>query len=144
MPRLARLGQRGTVFSAHHSIVPTVTRVNAASMVTGVYPEGHGLLGNTIYIPAADATRSLDTGVRENLEKVANATGRLVTAPTLGELLARAGRTLLTVGSASSGAVFMLDTTGSGVAVHQEFARPPRSEERRVGKGGGPGCGAVL
>ena len=130
MPRLARLGQRGTMFSAHHSIVPTVTRVNAASMVTGVYPEGHGLLGNTIYVPAADAARSLDTGARENLEKVASATSRLLTAPTLGELLARAGRTLLTVGSGSSGAVFMLDTTGSGVAVHQEFVRPPAIASR--------------
>jgi len=138
MPRLVRLGQRGTVFTAHHSIVPTVTRVNAASMVTGVYPEGHGLLGNTIYIPAADAARSLDTGVRENLEKVANATGRLVTAPTLGEMLARAGRTLLTVGSASSGAVFLLDTTGSGVAVHQEFARPPAVASRIAGALGPP------
>ena len=125
MPRLARIGRRGTVFNAHHSVVPTVTRVNAASMVTGVYPEGHGLLGNTIYVPAADAARSLDTGARENLLKVASATGRLLTAPTLGELLAKAGRTLLTVGSGTSGALFMLDTTGSGVAVHQEFARPP-------------------
>ena len=130
MPRLVRLEQRGTVFTAHHSIVPTVTRVNGASMVTGLYPEGHGLLGNTIYVPAADATRSLDTGVRENLEKVANATGRLLTAPTLGELLTKAGRTLLTVGSASSGAVFMLDTTGSGVAVHQDFVRPPAVASR--------------
>ena len=130
MPRLVGIGQRGVVFNAHHSIVPTVTRVNAASMVTGVYPEGHGLLGNTIYVPAADAARSLDTGQRENLEKVAAATGRLLTAPTLGELLTRAGRTLFTVGSGSSGAVFMLDTTGSGVAVHQDFARPPAVASR--------------
>jgi arylsulfatase A-like enzyme len=129
MPRLVRLGRRGMVFTAHHSVVPTVTRVNAASMVTGVYPEGHGLLGNTIYVPAADA-RSLDTGVRENLVKVANATGRLLTAPTLGEILTGAGRTLFTVGSGSSGAVFMLDTTGSGTAVHQEFARPPAIASR--------------
>jgi len=130
MPRLTRLGRRGTVFDAHHSIVPTVTRVNAASMVTGLYPEGHGLLGNTIYVPAVDAARTLDTGVRANLEKVAGATGRVLTAPTLGELLVKAGRTLLTVGSGTSGAVFMLDTTGAGTAVHQEFARPPAVASR--------------
>ena len=51
MPRLAGLGQRGIVFSAHHAVFPTVTRVNASTFVTGTYPEAHGILGNTIYIP---------------------------------------------------------------------------------------------
>src|SRR5262245_61363657 len=54
VPRLFRLGQRGTVFAAHHAVFPTVTRVNASSFVTGVYPEAHGLLGNTIYIPSVE------------------------------------------------------------------------------------------
>src|SRR4249919_352124 len=57
MPRLVRLGRRGVVFNAHHAVFPTVTRVNASSFVTGAYPETHGLLGNTIYIPAADPAR---------------------------------------------------------------------------------------
>jgi len=73
MPRLFRLGRRGVVFSAHHSVIPTVTRVNASSFVTGTYPETHGILGNTIYIPSVDAARGLDTGERENLERVARA-----------------------------------------------------------------------
>src|SRR5260221_12981696 len=87
MPRLTRLGQRGIVFAAHHSVFPTVTRVNVSSMVTGAYPETHGLLGNTIYIPSANATRGLDTGERENLEAVERSEGKLLTAPTLGEIL---------------------------------------------------------
>src|SRR5512132_4306070 len=62
MPRLVRLGQRGVVFRSHHAAFPTVTRVNASSFVTGTYPETHGLLGNTIYIPKANATKGLDTG----------------------------------------------------------------------------------
>src|SRR5437763_14622176 len=70
MPRLFRLGQRGIVFTAHHSVFPTVTRVNASSFVTGAYPETHGLLGNTIYIPSTDSNRGLDTGERANLEAV--------------------------------------------------------------------------
>ena len=44
MPRLSRLGQRGIVFTAHHSVFPTVTRVNSSSFVTGSYPETHGLM----------------------------------------------------------------------------------------------------
>ena len=31
MPRLSGLGRRGIVFTAHHSVFPTVTRVNAAT-----------------------------------------------------------------------------------------------------------------
>src|SRR5262245_46517869 len=68
MPRLTRLGARGIVFTAHHSVFPTVTRVNASSFVTGSSPETHGLMGNEIYIPSVNATKALDTGERANLE----------------------------------------------------------------------------
>ncbi len=131
MPNLTALGRRGIVFTAHHSIVPTVTRVNASSMVTGTYPETHGLLGNTVYIPAANQTSGLDTGSRENLETIARADRRLLDAPSLGELLQRAGRKLLAVGSGSSGAVFLLNhTVANGAIIHHEYARPPELDAR--------------
>jgi arylsulfatase A-like enzyme len=138
MPRLTRIGQRGTIFTAHHSVFPTVTRVNASSMVTGAYPEAHGLLGNTIYIPSVNPTRGLDTGVRENLEAVARADGRLLTAPTLGEILSKAGKKLMAVGSGSSGAIFLLDHTGAGVVAHQDFSRPPAIGSRLTATLGSP------
>src|SRR5215831_7940374 len=126
MPRLYRLGRRGIVFTAHHSVFPTVTRVNASSFVTGSYPETHGLLGNTIYIPAVSATRVLDTGERENLEAVEHAEGRLLTAPTLGEILQRAGRKLLGVSSGSTGSAYLLNYTVSGGALlHTDYTKPP-------------------
>jgi arylsulfatase A-like enzyme len=126
MPRLYRLGRRGIVFGAHHSVFPTVTRVNASSFVTGTYPETHGLLGNTIYIPSVDATRGLDTGERENLERVSRAEGRLLTAPTLGELLQRSGMKLLGVSSGSTGSAFLLNHTVSGGAIiHTDYTLPP-------------------
>src|SRR5437868_3253920 len=78
MPRLTRLGQRGIVFTAHHSVLPTVTRVNASSFVTGAYPETHGIMGNTIYVPSASATRTFDTGERQDLEAVERAEGQLL------------------------------------------------------------------
>ena len=56
-------------------------------------------MGNTIYIPSANATRGLDTGERENLEAVERADGKLLTAPTLGEILQTNGRKLLGVSS---------------------------------------------
>jgi arylsulfatase A-like enzyme len=125
MPRLVQLGRRGIVFNAHHSVFPTVTRVNSSTFVTGVYPEHHGLLGNNIYIPSVSATRGLDTGSRDNLEAVAKAEGALLTAPSLGEILQASGRKVLAVGSGTSGAVFLLNhTVAGGAIVHQEYTRP--------------------
>jgi predicted AlkP superfamily pyrophosphatase or phosphodiesterase len=125
MPRLYRLGQRGIVFRAHHSVFPTVTRVNASSFVTGTYPESHGLLGNTIYIPSVDPTHELNTGEREDLERVTRAEGRLLTAPTLSELLQGNGMKLLGVSSGSTGSSFLLNHTVSGGAViHTDYTLP--------------------
>jgi arylsulfatase A-like enzyme len=125
MPRLVGLGRRGVVFNAHHSVFPTVTRVNAAAIATGVYPEAHGLLGNTVFIPAVNPVRGLDTGSRANLEAIAQADGRLLTAPSLGEILQQSGRKLLVVGSGTSGAAFLLNhTVGNGAVLHHEYTRP--------------------
>jgi arylsulfatase A-like enzyme len=143
MPRLVRLGRRGIVFNAHHSVYPTVTRVNAAAMATGAYPEAHGLLGNTVFVPSANPTRGLDTGSRENLEAIARAEGRLLTAPSLGELLHQAGRKLLVVGSGTSGAAFLLNHTVSGGAIlHHEFTRPQELADHVLDKLGPPPPGA--
>lgn len=126
MPRLTRLGRRGIVFNAHHSVFPTVTRVNASSFVTGAYPETHGLLGNTIYIPSVNRSRGLDTGQHERLQEVAKAEGKLLTARALGEILERAGKKLLVVSSGSSGSALLLNpATEDGPIVNVDFIRPP-------------------
>jgi arylsulfatase A-like enzyme len=139
MPRLVRLGQRGIVFNAHHAVFPTVTRVNASSIATGTYPETHGLLGNTVYVPSVNATRGLDTGSRANLEAIARAEGRLLTAPSLGEILQQAGKKILAVGSGTSGAAFLLNhTVANGAIVHHEFTRPPAFAARVLEKLGPP------
>ncbi|HIF08047.1 MAG TPA: hypothetical protein EYQ64_14250, partial [Gemmatimonadetes bacterium] len=48
MPRLSAFADSGVRFQKHHPVFPTVTRINAASMVTGRYPGGHGLAANTM------------------------------------------------------------------------------------------------
>src|SRR5262249_24521157 len=73
LPNLTELGTRGVVFSHHHSVFPTVTRVNASSISTGSYPATHGLLGNTVFFPKVDRTKFLDTSDRNNLLKIADA-----------------------------------------------------------------------
>jgi predicted AlkP superfamily pyrophosphatase or phosphodiesterase len=125
MPTLTGLGRRGVVFARHHSVYPTVTRVNAASISTGAYPETHGLLGNSVYVPRVDPSRFLDTADRAALVKVAAAEGSLLTAPTLSQSLEAAGQRLLVVSSGSAGSAFLLNHTISGGAIlHGQFALP--------------------
>lgn len=125
MPRLVRLGERGIVFTAHHSVVPTVTRVNGSSLVTGAYPETHGLLGNAIYIPSVSGTRVLDTGAREDLQEVERAEGHLLTAPSLGEILEGAGKKLLAVGSGTTGSAYVLNQAATNRAIiHSDYVLP--------------------
>ena len=107
MPNLTALGKRGVVFKRHHSVYPTVTRVNASSISTGAYPDAHGLMGNTVFFPRVDPSKFLDTSDRNSLLKIIAAEGRLLTAPTLGESLKAAGRKLLVVSSGSSGSAFL-------------------------------------
>jgi len=139
MPRLSALGRRGMTFSSHHAVYPPVTRVNVSTMVTGVYPEQHGLLGNTIFIPSVNATRGLDTGSYANLEAVARAEGRLLTSPSLGEILQPLGKKLVAIGSGTSGAAFLLNhTVAGGAIIHQEFTRPESLGPRVLEKLGPP------
>jgi len=143
MPNLTALGTRGVVFNRHHSVYPTVTRVNAASISTGAYPEAHGLMGNTIFFPRVNPSKFLDTSNRADLLKVAESEGRLLTAPTLGESLQAAGRTMLVVSSGSGGSAFLNNHTLSGGAIlHFEFTLPETLGEDMKALGPPPAKGA--
>jgi predicted AlkP superfamily pyrophosphatase or phosphodiesterase len=136
MPNLTALGKRGVVFKRHHSVYPTVTRVNASSISTGAYPQTHGLMGNSVFFPKVDPAKFLDTGVHTNLLNIAQAEGRLLTAPTLGESLQAAGRKMLVVSSGSSGSAFLNNHTVAGGAIlHADFALPEalREEMKALG-----------
>ena len=127
MPNLHALGARGVVFTDHHAVYPTVTRVNAASIATGAYPETHGLLGNSVFFPDVDDTRFLSTGERANLLRIESAEGgRLLTATTLGERLEHAGLRLLVASAGSSGSSYLLNhTVAGGGIIHYDYALPP-------------------
>jgi arylsulfatase A-like enzyme len=126
MPRLHALGQRGVFFNAHHSVFPTVTRVNSSSIATGAYPERHGLLGNTVY-SANIAGNSVNTSNHEELEAMENAEGTLLTAPTLSELLSRAGKKLLVISAGSTGSAMLLNHPLSGGSlINPDLIRPEK------------------
>ena len=125
MPRLTALGKRGVVFTKHHAVFPTVTRVNGASFATGAYPGTHGLMGNSVYFPRVDPARFLDTANRQALSRIAEVEGKLLTAPTLAEVLQAAGKRMFVASSGSPGSAMLNDPTAAGGAmVHPEFVIP--------------------
>src|SRR5215813_11894810 len=80
-PTLHRLRSEGVDFTNSHAVFPTVTRVNAAVLATG-------MLGNQIYAAEVDPARALDTGNYRRLLELDRATGgRIVLTDTLGERL---------------------------------------------------------
>ena len=145
MPNLHALGERGVVFTDHHSVYPTVTRVNAASISTGAYPETHGLMGNAVFFPKVDPAGFLNTADRSNLLRIEQAeAGRLLTAPTLGESLQEAGRRMLVVSAGSAGSSFLLNhrVAGGGI-IHHEYALPEALGHAVRERLGPPPAGAI-
>jgi len=129
MPRLTKLAQSGIVFTKHHSVFPTVTRVNAASLLTGAYPETHGLLGNTVYIPSANPTGVLDTSMRRSFELIASSSKRILTAPTMREILSKAHLRMLALAAGSSGLSYLLNDTVGSAIIHSAGGESPSGEK---------------
>ncbi|MEM1268600.1 MAG: ectonucleotide pyrophosphatase/phosphodiesterase [Bacteroidota bacterium] len=58
-PNFDRLARIGTGALPLKSVFPTKTFPNHYTLVTGLYPENHGIVGNTMYDPEMDARFSL-------------------------------------------------------------------------------------
>ena len=92
-PTLDRLRTEGVDYRNSHSIFPTSTRVNAAALVTGTYPARHGIVGNSMFVAGVNPQAPFDTADHTQLMRLEDAEGRVVTTPTLAEVLGRHGRT---------------------------------------------------
>jgi len=118
MPNVYAFSKAGCYGKQHHSVFPTVTRVNASSYSSGSYPGTHGLMGNTVYFPGVDKKKGLNTGDFSDLNRISEATdGHLLTAITLGELMQQAGEKMMVFSSGSTGQAMMQNHTVSGGAV---------------------------
>ena len=76
----------GFSFENHHSTFPSVTRSNAASIVTGVNPGTHGIVGNTMVFRDYDSEIILPVLYSEMLD-LYNRTGEILLVPSLSEIL---------------------------------------------------------
>ena len=123
-PTIARLRKEGVEYLNSHSIFPTVTRVNATALATGTYPVLNGIVGNSMFVSGVNQRTAFDTGDYKQLLKLEQVSGRIATVETLGEILQRNRRNLVTVSSGSTGNGFLLNPTaahGNGIAIHGLF-----------------------
>ncbi|HZO29712.1 MAG TPA: alkaline phosphatase family protein [Chloroflexota bacterium] len=106
-PNLAALGDNGCVFDANHAVVPTVTRINAATLATGAPSSVHGLPANLFFAPAVDPQAPISVGEGENVAQLRQAYG-VFAAPTIADVIrANGGRTAI-VSSGTRGCAWML------------------------------------
>ena len=138
MPNLSRFAEGGVFFANHHPVFPTVTRVNAATMVTGRFPGGHGLVANTMVARDFDPDRVIPA-MEPELAELAKATGRVLLAPTLADILSGHGKEYTAVGVGTSGNAYVhnprADTAG-GATIHPEFTLPDSLRDRLVSRFG--------
>src|SRR5258706_1982468 len=121
MPNLTRLKQDGVWCTNAHSVFPTVTRVNSASISSGTVPSVHGIVSNTMWVEAV-SPKPFDTANYRNLVKLAEVCGgRTLPVKTLAEMLQLGGLTFVALSSGSSGSGYLLNPTvadGTGILIN--------------------------
>ena len=138
MPNLSALASGGVTFANHHAVFPTVTRANASSIVTGMTPGGHGLSANTLLVREFDAARPIPA-LEPQLAQVAQKTGRVLLAPTLGQILSGHGLEYVAIGTGTSGNAYLQNPTAEstgGATIHPDFTLPHRLHEDIIGRFG--------
>ncbi|RYD90021.1 MAG: alkaline phosphatase family protein, partial [Sphingobacteriales bacterium] len=118
MPNLYAFKKQGAFGKRHHSVFPTVTRVNSSAYSTGSYPAKTGILGNTVYFPQINKVKGLNTGEASDLKRIDSATnGHLLTTTSLGEVLKAARKHMMVFSSGSTGQALLQNHTVSGGAI---------------------------
>ena len=125
MPSLAAFANDGVAFDNHHAVYPSVTRINAASMVTGRHPGGHGIAANMLVMRDFDPYNAF-SAMEPTLAKVAIKTPVLL-SPTLADTLSRHGREYVAVGTGTSGNAYLHNPNAArvgGATIHPDFCLP--------------------
>lgn len=138
MPNLSQFADEGVFFESHHPVFPSVTRINAASMVTGRYPGGHGLAANTMVARDYDPALVF-SALEPTLADMKRKTGRVLLAPTLADILHGYGLEYTAIGVGTSGNAYVHNPkaeTSGGATIHPEFTLPYSLDERLTSRFG--------
>ncbi|MGF1607858.1 MAG: alkaline phosphatase family protein [Kiloniellales bacterium] len=144
-PNLWRLARRGVEFKSHRCCFPSETYVNLPSLVTGTPVSGHGIVANYFLDPKIHPRRQWKGSYLDLVEAGMRAyEGKLFTAPTLGEILGEAGRSMAVISANSAGSVRLKHPAVGRYASHLCFAvhdtetSLPRDRVERLVAGLGP------
>jgi len=137
-PNLWRRAQQGVFCRASHAAFPTATRINSATLSTGCYPGRHGIPDNELYVPAIEPRKAFSCADWRLLQRMADLEGgRLLSVPTLGELLRDAGLRMASGGSGSPGTTYLTNPTVTGPIVNWAVAWPEEMQSELVARYGG-------
>jgi predicted AlkP superfamily pyrophosphatase or phosphodiesterase len=128
-PNLDRLKTSGVWYTRSHSVFPTVTRANTATIATGTVPSRHGIVSNSLYLPSIAPT-VLSNGDYRNLLSLGKLNGGRVVGPkSLGEYFQAAGIRYVAISSGSTGNALLLNPTapyGQGSLINPGFENGAR------------------
>jgi glycerophosphoryl diester phosphodiesterase/predicted AlkP superfamily pyrophosphatase or phosphodiesterase len=131
MPNLFAFKQKAAYGKHHHSVFPTVTRVNSSSYATGSYPGTHGLLGNSIYFPKVSANKAIGTTYEDLMKVQESESGELLTAVSMGEVLEAAGERMMVFSSGTTGQAYLQNhKVGNGAIINHELILPESLKEQ--------------
>ncbi|TBX99046.1 alkaline phosphatase family protein [Rhizobium laguerreae] len=103
-PNLCRLQSLGVTLSNHGTVYPSETRSAFPSLVTGATTSRHGMVGNKYVDRSVSPPRYIDTADAVLLRKLdLESGGKLMSAATLGEILASEGRSLAVLATNTPG-----------------------------------------
>ncbi|RWQ22715.1 alkaline phosphatase family protein [Mesorhizobium sp.] len=103
-PNICRLQDAGVTLAQHRTIYPSETRSAFPSLVTGATSSRHGMVGNKYVDRTAKPHRYIDTSDAVLLDRLNRESGgHLMTAETLGEVLAANGRSLAVLATNTPG-----------------------------------------
>lgn len=129
MPNLDHIRKAGVSYTRSHSVFPTVTRVNTASLSTGTLPSQHGIVSNSLYLPRISDKLLNDADYQTLLSLAKLNGGRIVGPKSLGEYLSEAGIRYVAISSGSTGNAVLLNPTapfGNGTLINSGFENGAR------------------
>lgn len=138
MPNLCRFAAEGARFPEARSTFPTETRVNQTALVTGCYPERHGIVGNRFQDADASPGKLFNTGDETQLaEGDRRLEGKLVDVPVLGEILAANDKSYAVISTGTPGGTRMLNHKaeslgGFRLSLHRPDATQPEGALNKV------------
>ena len=98
-PTLAAIARRGVVFKNNHSAFPSSTNVNGVVLATGDEPAHSGVIANQEFRAEIDPHKSFDTSDFPALDQTDKFTSNFVAAPTVAEIVQKAGYRTAIAGS---------------------------------------------